>query len=159
MYFGGPGSGQASFRWPRPLRPSKHEPDSGRIDLSARGQSGSRVDLHRVEHLVLDEADRMLDPALFDRVQRGIELEYGEKGFKVGVGLRQLIPLDYSMMDLADAAPLVFSARAAWAGLVAAPSRRRSPSRWRGCFRLPVFGSWLSSVTIAERMPEIRCGV
>jgi len=25
--------------------------------------------------------------------------------------------------------------------------------------RLPVFGSWLSSVTIAERMSEIRCGV
>jgi len=36
-----------------------------------------------------------------DRVHRGIELEYGEKGFKVGVGLRQLIPLEYSMMDLA----------------------------------------------------------
>ena len=44
---------------------------------------------------------RVVAPALFDRVQRGIELEYGEKGFKVGVGLRQLIPLDYSMMDLA----------------------------------------------------------
>ena len=44
---------------------------------------------------------RVVAPALFDRVQRGIELEYGEKGFKVGAGLRQLIPLDYSMMDLA----------------------------------------------------------
>ena len=30
------GSGQASFRRPRPFRPSKHEGDSGRIDLSAR---------------------------------------------------------------------------------------------------------------------------
>ena len=44
---------------------------------------------------------RVVAPALFDRVQPGTELEYGEKGFKVGVGLRQLIPLDYSMMDLA----------------------------------------------------------
>ena len=42
MHFGGPGSGQASFRWPRPFRPSRHERDSGRIDLSARGRSGSR---------------------------------------------------------------------------------------------------------------------
>ena len=30
---------------------------------------------------------RVVAPTLFDRVQRGIELEYGEKGFKVGVGL------------------------------------------------------------------------
>ena len=44
---------------------------------------------------------RVVAPALFDRVQRGIELEYGEKGFKVGVGLRKLIPSEYSMMDVA----------------------------------------------------------
>ncbi|MBT4711315.1 MAG: dienelactone hydrolase family protein [Alphaproteobacteria bacterium] len=44
---------------------------------------------------------RVVAPALFDRVQRGIELEYGEKGFKVGVGLRKLIPENYSMMDVA----------------------------------------------------------
>jgi len=43
---------------------------------------------------------RVVAPALFDRVQRGIELEYGEKGFKVGVGLRKLIPPAYSMMDV-----------------------------------------------------------
>ena len=44
---------------------------------------------------------RVVAPALFDRAQRGIELEYGEKGFKDGVGLRQLIPLEYSTMDIA----------------------------------------------------------
>ena len=43
---------------------------------------------------------RVVAPALFDRVQRGMELEYGAKGFEVGAGLRKLIPIEYSMMDI-----------------------------------------------------------
>ena len=44
---------------------------------------------------------RVVAPALFDRVERGMELEYGQDGFKVGLGLRKLIPEKYSLMDLA----------------------------------------------------------
>ena len=42
VYFGGPGTGQASFRWPRPFRPGEHKRESDRVDLIARGRSGSR---------------------------------------------------------------------------------------------------------------------
>ncbi len=48
-----------------------------------------------------DQGYRVVAPALFDRVQRRMELEYGAKGFQVGVGLRKLIPIEYSMMDIA----------------------------------------------------------
>ena len=48
-----------------------------------------------------DAGYRVVAPALFDRIHRGMELEYGEEGFKVGDGLRQLIPLEYTLMDIA----------------------------------------------------------
>ena len=66
---------------------------------------------------------RVVAPALFDRVQPGTELEYGEKGFKVGVGLRQLIPIEYSMMDIAACAlhlgPAVAVVGYCWGGTLA----------------------------------------
>ncbi len=75
---------------------------------------------------------RVVAPALFDRVQPGTELEYGEKGFKVGVGLRQLIPIEYSMMDIAACAlhlgPAVAVVGYCWGGTLA----------WVGAQRLDI---------------------
>ena len=66
---------------------------------------------------------RVVAPALFDRVQPGTELEYGERGLKVGVGLRQLIPIEYSMMDIAACAlhlgPAVAVVGYCWGGTLA----------------------------------------
>jgi carboxymethylenebutenolidase len=44
---------------------------------------------------------RVIAPAIFDRVQRGIELGYGRENAAVGVALRQKIALDDMLRDIA----------------------------------------------------------
>ncbi|WP_207456593.1 dienelactone hydrolase family protein [Azospirillum sp. SYSU D00513] len=49
------------------------------------------------------EGFRVIAPALFDRVERKLELGYGDDGVKRGIALKQAIPDEQALLDIAAA--------------------------------------------------------
>lgn len=61
---------------------------------------GVNVHIRSVADRFADAGFLALAPALFDRVERGVELGYDEEGMTTGVGIAWNLPLDQTLVDL-----------------------------------------------------------
>lgn len=99
----------------------------------------------------------VIAPALFDRVQRGVELDYSAEGVKEGLALRAQIPLAKTLLDI-QAAASVFKPRKVgiigycWGGTLA----------WEAACRTDDFAAavgWYGGGIAASRNETPRCPV
>ncbi len=103
------------------------------------------------------EGFAVVAPALFDRVERGVELGYGDEDRKRGMALRAGVSADASMADVAAAAAALGQRRLGivgycWGGTIA----------WWGATRSSSFEAavgWYGGGIAATREQTPSCGV
>jgi carboxymethylenebutenolidase len=94
---------------------------------------GVNAHIRHVANGYAEDGYRVISPAIFDRAEPNIELEYDPKGVERGRGIREKIPLDKTLLDVAAAIAALQSA-----GKVAIVGHCFGGSlAWFGATRLP----------------------
>jgi carboxymethylenebutenolidase len=64
---------------------------------------GVNAHIRHVADGYAEDGYRVISPAIFDRAEPGVELDYDPKGIERGRGIREKIPLDKTLLDVAAA--------------------------------------------------------
>jgi carboxymethylenebutenolidase len=64
---------------------------------------GVNAHIRHVADGYAEDGYRVMSPAIFDRAETGVELDYDPKGIERGRGIREKIPLDKTLVDVAAA--------------------------------------------------------